>query len=432
MSAAGSTTETLEYELVPQPPPKGALGILFMIVLADLMGFGLMIPQLPFYATHFGAGAFTVALMFSVFSLCQLLAGPVLGGISDRKGRRPVLIFSQVGSVLGYALLGAVTLVQWSPAHAWIGLSLIFLSRVIDGVSGGNISVAQAYVSDVTTRENRARGMGVLGAAFGIGFAAGPAVGGLLGEIHPSYPALAAAVFSAVAAILTTLRLPETRVHQPSGSEMFLHPSGFTPVLKKPMPRALLLIGFASMLSFVMLEPTFALFLAATKKGWGPWEVGWFFTFAGVVIAVVQGGLIGKLTKRFGEWPLTIAGPTFVAIAMLVYVLHAYHPSVWLLLLAGLGNAGGRSLAGPTMSSLLSKYTDEREQGVTFGLYHGLMSLARVIGPPIAGWAFTRHVSGPYVIASALALVVAGWTAMLWARTRGASNPVTPTPAPAA
>src|SRR4051812_13099782 len=206
-------------------PPKGALPIIFLIVLADLLGFGVIIPLLPFYARAFHASDFQVGLLFSVYSVCQLIASPVLGLISDRFGRRPVLIASQVGSVIGFILLGVATYGTWAgPA---LGMTLVYLSRVIDGFSGGNVSTAQAYISDVTTAQNRAKGMGMLGAAFGIGFSCGPALGGLLGHYDVSYPAFAAAGFSGLAALQTYFRLPESRVHKETEAEMWLHPSRF-------------------------------------------------------------------------------------------------------------------------------------------------------------------------------------------------------------
>src|SRR5687767_14530129 len=188
------------------PPPKGALLILFMIVFADLMGFGLIIPLLPFYARQYAASDFQVGLLFAVYSGFQLVASPVLGLMSDRYGRRPVLILSQIGSVIGFLLLAFATHAVW--VGPGMGLILVYVSRVIDGISGGNISTAQAYVSDVTTSANRAKGMGLLGAAFGIGFSIGPAIGGLLGHYDPSWPALAAAGFCSIAALLTYLKLP--------------------------------------------------------------------------------------------------------------------------------------------------------------------------------------------------------------------------------
>src|SRR5688572_12763258 len=175
-----SDAPPLDYERqVPEPePPKGALGIIFLIVVIDLMGFGIIIPLLPFYVPNLQEHPLKVTLLFSVFSICQFIGAPVLGMLSDRHGRRPVLVLSQVGSAVGYVLLGVATI--WRVSNPAVMLGLVYVSRIIDGFTGGNISTAQAYVSDVTTRENRAKGMGMIGAAFGIGFTLGPALGGVL------------------------------------------------------------------------------------------------------------------------------------------------------------------------------------------------------------------------------------------------------------
>src|SRR5688500_131819 len=181
--------------------PKGALGIIFLIVLIDLMGFGIIIPLLPFYVPGYRENALKVTLLFSVFSMCQFIGAPVLGMLSDRYGRRPVLVLSQVGSAAGYVLLGvATTLGQRGTITPELMLALVYVSRVIDGFTGGNISTAQAYVSDVTTPANRAKGMGVLGAAFGLGFCLGPFLGGTLGHYDKAWPAYVAAALCAVAA----------------------------------------------------------------------------------------------------------------------------------------------------------------------------------------------------------------------------------------
>jgi DHA1 family tetracycline resistance protein-like MFS transporter len=392
--------------------PKGALFIIFLIVFMDLLGFGVIIPLLPFYVPDQQHHSLEVGLLFSIYSICQFIAAPILGAISDRAGRRPVLIVSQLGSAVGFVLLGWVSLQSWRMTA--LGLAIIYLSRIIDGLSGGNISTAQAYISDITTAENRAKGMGVLGAAFGIGFATGPAIGGILGHYNVAYPAFAAAIFSSIAAFLTWWKLPESRVHKPVEAEVWLHPSRFKVVFRRPALVQLLLITFISMCAFVMMEATIALFLSREDTfRWGVDKVGWFFALAGLVIAVVQGGLIGRLTKLFGEWPLAIAGPLLVAVGMTLFSATAYHPLVPMLLLGCAINAGGRSLQHPSMSSLISKNSDRESQGVVFGMYHGLSSLARVFGPIVAGIAYKFHAIGAFVVAGAIVLLAAIWTALV-------------------
>jgi len=397
-------------ETVSAGAPKGALLTIFLILLADFLGFAVIIPLLPFYVKRFAASDFQVGLLFSSYSICQLIASPVLGLISDRYGRRPVLILSQIGSVLGFVLLGFATMGHWAgPA---LGLALVYLSRVIDGFSGGNVSTAQAYISDVTTAEDRAKGMGVLGAAFGIGFSIGPAIGGLLGHYDVSWPAFAAAGFAAIAAIQTFLRLPESRVHKPAETEVWLHPSRFIPILRNIPLVQMLLIFFFSMMAFVMFESVAAIFMKDTFD-FGVREVGLVFALAGVIIAIVQGGLVGRLTRALGEWPLVITGPLLISTAMAVLALSGW-VHLWPLIIVGvIFNATGRSLQTPTLSSLISRTSDRNQQGTVFGLFHMLGSLARVIGPMIATGAYTAHHTAAFIIAGSMTTAIAIWTVML-------------------
>jgi MFS transporter, DHA1 family, tetracycline resistance protein len=395
-----------------QEPPKGALGIIFLIVLMDLLGFGIIIPLLPIYAQQYHASPLEVGLLLSVYSICQFIASPILGAISDKFGRRVVLVYSQFGSAVGYLLLGLVMQFHWQqPALA---LGLFYLSRLIDGLSGGNVSTAQAYISDVTSAENRARGMGLIGAAFGVGFALGPSVGGLLAWAHPALPGYVAAAASTIAMCMTYLRLPESRQHKPTESAAWLHPSRFRPVLANSRLVQLLLIAFLSMCGFVMLESMAALFVSRSDTfGWSARGVGLYFGYLGLIIAIVQGGLIGRLNKRFGDWPLAIVGPLFVAIGMANLVLMRFHPILSLLFLGSTINAAGRSLQSPTLFSLISKQSDPTQQGVVFGLNQGLLSLARSIGPAIGGFIYARSPAGPFGLAAALLTLACLWTISL-------------------
>ena len=400
-------------------PPKGALATVLLIVFIDLMGFGIILPQLPFYAIKFNASPVKVALLFSIYSACQFAAAPVLGVLSDRVGRKPVLAFSQVGSALGYLLLGVTTQLHFD--NATVALLLVYLARVIDGISGGNISTAQAYISDVTTPATRARGMGLFGAMFGVGFAVGPVLG-LIGNdtTRAAWPAYLAALLSLVAAALSWLRLPESRVAAPVSDEVWLHPGRLLPLFRRPTLGPLLLVTFATMAAFTMLEGTIGLFLHdrfrrhSDGQPFGRQELSWYFAYIGVIITVVQGGVVSRLIKRVGEWPVAIVGAVAVAVAMGLYVLVGVHPGLPLLLLAGAVNAVGRSLQGPPVSSLISKVSGRDEQGTVFGVYHGLGSLARVAGPAVAGVAYA-HVSGvaPFAIAGVMMVAITGWLVAL-------------------
>ena len=408
------------------PPPKGALSIIFFIVFMDLLGFGIIIPLLPLFAEKYHASALDVGLLFSIYSACQFVASPILGAMSDRYGRKPILVFSQLGSALGYLLLGLVMNVHWD--HPGYALLLIFLSRLIDGLSGGNISTAQAYISDVCTPQNRARGMGVLGAAFGVGFAIGPAVGAFSVKIHPALPGYLAAAMSLGAMLQTYLRLPESRVHNPAAAGDWLHPSRFAPIFRHRRLVQLLLIAFISMTAFVMLESMVALFVSSPRTfSFKEWQVGLYFAYLGVIIAIVQGGLIGRLTKRLGEWPLAIIGPLLVALGMLMLVIVGYQPILAILILGGAFNSIGRSLQTPTLYALISQNSDPREQGLVFGLNQGLGSIARVIGPIAAAAAFHYWMPGPFALAMVIILIAAFWTVGLRLRTPDAA----PFPLPA-
>lgn len=411
---------------------KRAMGILWLVIFGDMLGFGVIIPSLPYYATRFDASPLQVALLFSLYSLFQFLASPFLGLASDRFGRRPVLALSQVGTVAGYLLLGWTLLYDWQ--NAAVGLWLIKLSRIIDGISGGNISTAQAYIGDISTPQNRAARMGLMGAAFGLGFSAGPAIGGLLTFIHPAAPAFGAAALCSVSLALTLVALPES--HRPGAhagdesQESWLHPSRFLPALRRPVVGPLLLIGFFSMMAFVMLEVVFALFLKDVFR-YSQSTANWFFAFIGVIVVIVQAGLIGRLTRAFGEWRLTIAGALVAAASQAAYVAAGYAPVVWILLLAALLNAVGRSVQIPTINSLLSASATPATQGITFGAYHSLLSLSRVIGPLIAGWLYARHVTGPFAVAGAMLLAVGLWTIALRARAArrtATGEPAAPSP----
>jgi DHA1 family tetracycline resistance protein-like MFS transporter len=396
-------------------PPKRAMMTIFLIVFVDLLGFGLILPLLPFYARKFHGTNTQAAVLFSVFSICQFIAAPILGVISDRFGRRPVLGFSQIGSVVGFVLMGFTTHHVWESAK--VGLAMLYLARVIDGISGGNISTAQAYISDITTRENRAKGMGLLGAAFGMGFVIGPGISALLTHfINEAAPAYAAAVFSGVAAIMTFAWLPESHVHKPVEAEAWLHPRVFVPILKRPVLMQLMSIWFLTMAAYVMIDCTIVLYLADVFH-FNEAKTGLYFVYVGVIIAGVQGGLIRRLMKRTDEWVLSAIGPFMVAIGYLITLTTAWHPWQTILILGGAIYASGRSIQQPTIQSLVSKASNADEQGVTFGLFQGTGTIARVIGPIFAGPIYDRHRIGPFCVAGIIVTLASTWT---WALKRAA------------
>lgn len=416
---------------IAMPPHRAAFSTLYLIAFVDLLGFGILIPLLPFYALKFEATAVAVALLGSVYSLCQMIGAPVLGMISDRVGRRPVLVISQFGSAMGFVILGVATMVHWPSAT--IGLSVLFAARVIDGFSGGNIAAVQAYISDTTPKADRAKRMGMLGAAFGLSFAVGPAIGGLLGVINPALPAFVAAGCAVTAATLTIVLLPESlprkllrdaspaepvpamdAVDEESAPPRlgWLSPARLRPIIERPILAMIIGIWFWCMAAFVMLETVFALF-AEAQFGLGPRGVGGLFALAGVTIVIVQGGLVGRLSKRFGEWTLVVAGGTIVALAMGMFILSAETNWIWLIVAASVVNAAGRSLIGPTLSALVSKESPADRQGAIFGLFNGMGSLARVFGPLLAGYLFVRNIELPFVVAGGVCAGIAIWALLI-------------------
>jgi len=357
--------------------------ILFLIVVIDLIGFGVIIPLLPFYAEFYHASPAEVGMVMATYSFAQFLAAPFWGRISDRMGRKPVLLFSLAGASLSYVWLGYCDT-----------LWMLFAARAVGGFMAGNISTAFAYVADVTTRENRARGMGMIGAAFGFGFIIGPALGGILAGSDPHNadfrsPAFAAAGLSAIAFILTLLVLKESLsleirkklARQPAQSRR----QQFLQVITSPVVARLLLISFMATFAFAGLEATFAMW-SRRQFGWGPEQNGYLFAFIGVLGALVQGGLIGRLSKRFGEGKLIIQGAIALSLGML---LIPFSTTLVMLVIAMMIAAYGFSVISPALSSSLSLQASDSDQGSMMGVSRSATTLARVAGPAVGGVLFS-------------------------------------------
>ena len=351
-------------------PKNRSLLIIFLIVFVNLLGFGIIIPLLPFYAEHAGATPLAVGLLFAAYSVSQILATPVLGNLSDRYGRRPVLLLSLLGTVISFVLL-ALANVLW----------LLFVARIVDGLSGGNISTARAYISDVTEEKDRARAYGLIGAAFGLGFIFGPALGGLLANFSFSAPATAAAALAALALALTWVALPESHHPAPlAEGRVERRPSPWRELprlLTRPVLGRLLLVNLLYWSAFAVYETTFALF-AKARFGWGMSQVGYLLAALGVVGALVQGGLIGMVVRHLGE-KTTLAGGLFLAAAGLGAA--AFLRSVPLFILMLLPAAVGAALSSPALIALISHTAGSAEQGRVQGVSGALESVGRVIGP---------------------------------------------------
>lgn len=352
--------------------------ILFLVVLVDLIGFGLVIPLLPFYAARFAASPEQVTALMAVFSLMSMLTAPVWGRLSDRVGRRPVLMISMAAASLAYLWLGFAN-----------ALWMLFAARALAGACAGNIAAANAYIADVTTPENRAKGMGMIGAAFGLGFIVGPALGGVvagsnLATADLRTPGLIACALSLTALLGVVFLLKESlragALERPRRGRIRL----LRDALGRKVLARLLVIFFLTILAFAGMESTFALW-AMAQFGWGPAQTGYLFTYVGLLSAVMQGGLIGRLTARFGEEKLLIAGLAAIAAGLLVLPLARGLP---VLVVSVSALALGMGAMQPSLNSLISRRAGSDEQGEVMGVAQSVGSLSRVLGPLLAGALF--------------------------------------------
>ena len=366
------------------------LVILFITVFIDLLGFGIIIPLLPFYAESFGASAFAIGLLGTSFSLMQFLFSPIWGRWSDQIGRKPIILIGLLGSCLSYitmALAGS--------------LALLFVARVVGGIAGANIPTAQAYIADVTTPENRARGMGLMGAAFGLGFIFGPAIGGLLSRFSPETPMWCAAALCFANFVAAWFLLPESRPASAS-TRSLSRMEAFRHAMTQPTLLLILALYFIVTMAFSAFEATFALFTEA-RFGFTAASIGFLFAFIGAIIALIQGVFIGRVVKRVGERrviPVAILGIS-ISIGMLTVVW-----SVPTLLVALGLLAMGMGFNNPSLSSMVSKLSHEDDQCGILGLASSLASLGRVVGPAWGGYLYDAYgMTTPYLSAAGLMFV---------------------------
>jgi DHA1 family tetracycline resistance protein-like MFS transporter len=388
------------------------IAIVFLIVFIDLVGFGIVIPILPLYAEEYGPSPVIFGLLMASFSIMQFVFAPILGRLSDRWGRRPVLLVSLIGSAVGYVLFGFAT-----------SLAMLFVSRIIDGISGGNISTAQAVIADITGPEDRARGMGLIGAAFGLGFILGPAIGALLVTVAPWLPGVGAAIASLIAFLLVLTKLPETLdpdAKRGARSRRFDLRS-LRQAVSLPLIGLCLLMVFCTIFAFANFETTFAQF-AKLRFHFTTSTIAWLFVYAGVLGAIIQGGLVGRLSKRFGEGRLIVVGTilSFLALGTLPYTQTR---GTLLLTLAVL--ALGQGVAHPSLSSLTSKLAGADEVGGVMGIYQSMSSLARIFGPFWAEMVY-GHLGyhWPFRTGSVFMLLACGLGVVVLMRGRSASRPL--------
>jgi MFS transporter, DHA1 family, tetracycline resistance protein len=385
------------------PVPRRLFGydraqlIIFLIVVVNLLGFGIIIPLLPFYAQSLGASPFTVGLIFATYSVCQLVANPILGALSDRHGRRPILLYSILGTAASFMLLALAG-----------NVVLLFLARAIDGLSGGNISTARAYVADVTEGDDRARGFGLIGAAFGIGFILGPALGGALSRFGYAAPAWAAAGLALLASALTFLWLPET-VRGPRDGREAPPPQRVGDLLGRAGVRRLLALDFGYWVAFAVYQTTFALFVAQ-RFGFDAVATGQALALAGVVNMLVQLKVMPALASRVGERVTLAAGLGFGAAGLSAV---AISPSVPVFLAGVVLASLGVGLAGPSLVTLLSETVEPEQQGRLQGISSALESLGRTVGPLWGNGALGLFgEAAPYASGAALLVGLAAWAAL--------------------
>ncbi len=373
------------------------MAVLFFIVFLDLVGFGVILPLLPFYGEHFGASPGVVTMLMAAYSIGQLFCSPIWGRLSDRFGRRPILLVSTACSALSYVWLGSAS-----------ALWMLFGARLMAGIGAGNIAAAQAYIADVTPEEGRAKGMGMIGAAFGLGFTVGPALGGLVAGADQSMsrPAYLAAALSVLAFLGVLFILKESLPVEKRQAVAEKRPGRVElakGALARPELRRLILISFILFTAFAGMETTFGLW-AERAFGWHAQEVGLVFFYVGMVLVLVQGGLIGRLTKRYGEAKLLVAGAFCILVGLFGIPFSTTTPAV---LIFSAFLALGMGLASPSINSLISRRAGETEQGGVMGVAQSASSLARIVGPAIAGIAFEFYgQNAPYYLGAALTAVV--------------------------
>jgi MFS family permease len=360
---------------------RSPLFVLFLTVFIDLVGFGIIIPVLPLYAEHFHASPMAIGWLTGIYSGMQIIFTPILGKLSDRFGRRPVLMVSIAGTAVGFALMGMAT-----------ALPLLFVARILAGITGGNIAIPQAYIADVTTPEQRSRSMGLIGAAFGLGFTFGPMIGGIMSRISYSAPFFFAAGLAVANALLVYLILPESLSHEHRASphedapiaEVFRHGHGW-------MFAIVVATYFFLIAGFAIMTTLFALF-TEKRFGYDARANGYLFGFIGILTVIVQGGLIGRLVKMFGEVTLARAGMLLTAASLALLPVSS---NLALLLVACAGLSFGSGFASPPLSGLASQMIDRSWQGRALGVMQSAGSTGRLLGPLLGGWLLMLDLKKP-------------------------------------
>lgn len=369
---------------------RSPLFLMALTIFIDFTGFGLVIPLLPFWAEHLGANALGVGLILTTYALAQFLFTPFLGSLSDRYGRKRIIFFSLCIEALAFALTALAN-----------SLPMLLAARVISGIGASNIGSAQAVVSDVTPPEKRAAGMGIIGAAIGMGFVVGPALGGLLASHGQTLPFLIALCMALLNALLVLFFLPETRRKQGTRENPAFFFAGWSKVLRHGPLISLVLVNLFYTLAFTGMETVFPL-LTQRNFGWTAAQNGYIFTYVGLLIVIMQGGLVRQLVKRYGERNLMLSGLIFLGAGLFMLIWSSN--LAFLLIAVGVLSIGDGAVT-PTSSAVLSLLTPSEEQGEILGFSQGLGGLGRVIGPVIAGTLFTLGPGAPFLAGGSFALL---------------------------
>ncbi len=375
--------------------------MLFSVVIIDLIGFGIVLPVLPFYAKEFGANATTLGLLFTVYAAAQFLCARAWGRLSDRIGRRPVMLITIAGTALSLLGLGLARSLAW-----------LFVARAMSGAFAANIGVASAYIADVTPEQDRTRWMGMLGACFGIGFVLGPAIGGVLAPFGYAVPMLVAAGLASANWVHALVSLPDPQVRVTS-SESEVGPAG---ALREPLVRRLSVTNFIFTMAVTQLEVVFAFFML-DRFGYDAREVAVLLIAMAVLMGGIQGGGMKRLAARWSERSLAIAGSVLLAVG---FVGVPGARSVTLLLVPLGLCAVGRAILQPSLMSVASFAAGSHARGSAMGTFQASASLARVLGPLAAGFLYDRSQAAPFLFAGALLVTVALQARSLPARGAGA------------
>ena len=389
----------------PAPPSRGSLLVIFLTVFIDLLGFGMVLPLLPIYAKSFGVdkGGWEIALLMSSFSAMTFIFAPLWGRLSDRIGRRPVLLLGLLGSAVFYGLFGLATV--------WQSLTWLFITRIGAGIASATIPTAQAYIADVTTLEKRAKGMALIGAAFGLGFTFGPLLGVAAlvlsrneQEVATSpWPGYVAACLSFCALLLAAFLLPESLTPGSRSQRHVLFDwNSWAEALRTPTIPALLVTLFVSVVSFGAFETTLALLLESHVFGYKLQQVLLFFAFIGFTLSLAQGLLVRRLATRISETAMATAGCVVTITGFGLLMAASQLGQLWMLMVASAVEVIGFALMTPSLQSLISRRSDPTAQGGILGVSQSVSALARVCGPMFAVPLFFRHHTLPYWMAASL------------------------------